>query len=248
MLYRTNSKELPPCRRLPLSCPSRASCPLRQAPTILWRFPAASAYGLREGAPFLLRRPAGRSGAHDGMCAVWRGAVPVLPDVEPTMRAVGAAYILWMAFGVWRSGSENEDSRLVPVNGVVSGMLLQFVNPKGILYGITAFSSFVLPYYDSFMALAVSIGRALGCRLCRDMFLGAFWSRIPPFPPEPPYRRQREHGAPAGVVCRFPVYLIISHGCNPLPHPWDHRVIFKDTVLCPIKRTGLRFQPGPATI
>ena len=26
------------------------------------------------------------------------------------------------------------------------------------LYGITAFSSFVLPYYDSFMALAVSIG------------------------------------------------------------------------------------------
>ena len=63
-----------------------------------------------------------------------------------------------MAFGVWRSGSGNEDSRLVPVNGVVSGMLLQFVNPKGILYGITAFSSFVLPYYDSFMALAVSIG------------------------------------------------------------------------------------------
>ena len=37
-------------------------------------------------------------------------------------------------------------------------MLGQFVNPKGILYGITAFSSFVLPYYDSFMALAVSIG------------------------------------------------------------------------------------------
>ena len=81
-----------------------------------------------------------------------------LPDVEPTMRAVGAAYILWMAFAVWRSGSGSEDSRLVPVNGVVSGMLLQFVNPKGILYGITAFSSFVLPYYDSFMALAVSIG------------------------------------------------------------------------------------------
>ena len=92
-------------------------------------------------------------------CALF-GAVlfQFLPDVEPTMRAVGAAYILWMAFGVWRSGSGNEDSRLVPVNGVVSGMLLQFVNPKGILYGITAFSSFVLPYYDSFMALAVSIG------------------------------------------------------------------------------------------
>ena len=92
-------------------------------------------------------------------CALFGAALfRFLPDVEPTMRAVGAAYILWMAFGVWRSGSGSEDARLVPVNGVVSGMLLQFVNPKGILYGITAFSSFVLPYYDSFMALAVSIG------------------------------------------------------------------------------------------
>lgn len=204
MLYRTNSKELPPCRRLPLSCPSRASCPLRQAPTILWRFPARVAYGLRKGLRFCFGVLLGVLGLMTA-CALFGAALfRFLPDVEPTMRAVGAAYILWMAFGVWRSGSGNEDSRLVPVNGVVSGMLLQFVNPKGILYGITAFSSFVLPYYDSFMALAVSIGRALGCRLCRDMFLGAFWSRIPPFPPEPPYRRQREHGAPAGVVCLHP--------------------------------------------
>ena len=78
--------------------------------------------------------------------------------------------------------------------------------------------------------------RALGCRLCRDMFLGAFWSRIPPFPPEPPYRRQRDHGAPAGVVCRFPVCLIISHGMYPFPRPWAHSVISNETALCPIKR------------
>ena len=106
-------------------------------PNNIMALSSASAYGLRKGLRFCFG---------------------VLLGVEPTMRAVGAAYILWMAFGVWRSGSGNEDSRLVPVNGVVSGMLLQFVNPKGILYGITAFSSFVLPYYDSFMALAVSIG------------------------------------------------------------------------------------------
>lgn len=177
MLYRTNSKELPPCRRLPLSCPSRASCPLRQAPTILWRFPARVAYGLRKGHPFLLRRPAGVLGLMTA-CALFGAALfRFLPDVEPTMRAVGAAYILWMAFGVWRSGSGNEDSRLVPVNGVVSGMLLQFVNPKGILYGITAFSSFVLPYYDSFMALAVSIGV-----LSAVAYAGTcFWALLEPY-------------------------------------------------------------------
>ena len=188
-------------------------------PNNIMALSSASAYGLRKGLRFCFGVLLGVLGLMTA-CALFGAALfRFLPDVEPTMRAVGAAYILWMAFGVWRSGSGNEDYRLVPVNCVFSGMLLQFFKPKGILY-----------------------------RLCRDMFLGAFWSRIPPFPPEPPYRRQREHGAPAGVVCRIPIYLIISHGCNPLPRPWAHRVIFKDTVLCPIKRTGLRFQPGPATI
>ena len=127
-------------------------------PNNIMALSSASAYGLRKGLRFCFGVLLGVLGLMTA-CALFGAALfRFLPDVEPTMRAVGAAYILWMAFGVWRSGSGNEDSRLVPVNGVVSGMLLQFVNPKGILYGITAFSSFVLPYYDSFMALAVSIG------------------------------------------------------------------------------------------
>lgn len=109
-------------------------------PNNIMALSSASAYGLRQGLRFCLGVLLGVLGLMTA-CALF-----------------GAAYILWMAFGVWRSGSGSEDARLVPVNGVVSGMLLQFVNPKGILYGITAFSSFVLPYYDSFMALAVSIG------------------------------------------------------------------------------------------
>ena len=127
-------------------------------PNNIMALSSASAYGLRQGLRFCLGVLLGVLGLMTACALSGAALIRVLPDVEPTMRAVGAAYILWMAFGVWRSGAGNEDSRLVPVNGVVSGMLLQFVNPKGILYGITAFSSFVLPYYDSFMALAVSIG------------------------------------------------------------------------------------------
>ena len=127
-------------------------------PNNIMALSSASAYGLRKGLRFCFGVLLGVLGLMTACALSGAALFRFLPDVEPTMRAVGAAYILWMAFGVWRSGSGNEDSRLVPVNGVVSGMLLQFVNPKGILYGITAFSSFVLPYYDSFMALAVSIG------------------------------------------------------------------------------------------
>ena len=118
-------------------------------PNNIMALSSASAYGFRQGLRFCFGVLLGVLGLMTA-CALFGAALfRFLPDVEPTMRAVGAAYILWMAFAVWRSGSGSEDSRLVPVNGVVSGMLLQFVNPKGILYGITAFSSFVLPYYLS---------------------------------------------------------------------------------------------------
>lgn len=42
-------------------------------------------------------------------------------------------------------------------NSFLSGMLLQFVNVKVILYGITALSSFVLPYYQSFQTSAIAV-------------------------------------------------------------------------------------------
>ena len=207
-------------------------------PNNIMALSSASAYGLRKGLRFCFGVLLGVLGLMTACALVGAALFRFLPDVEPTMRAVGAAYILWMAFGVWRSGSGNEDSRLVPVNGVVSGMLLQFVNPKGILYGITAFSSFVLPYYDSFMALAVSIGVLSAVAYAGTCFWALFGAVFRRF-------LQNHHTAANASI---PVYLIISHGCNPLPRPWAHRIIFKDTVLCPIKRTGLRFQPGPATI
>ena len=216
-------------------------------PNNIMALSSASAYGLRKGLRFCFGVLLGVLGLMTA-CALFGAALfRFLPDVEPTMRAVGAAYILWMAFGVWRSGSGNEDSRLVPVNGVVSGMLLQFVNPKGILYGITAFSSFVLPYYDSFMALAVSIGVLSAVAYAGTCFWALFGAVFRRF-------LQNHHTAAnasmALLRCGVPHPYIPDYLTRmyPLPRPWAHRVIFKDTVLCPIKRTGLCFQPGPATI
>lgn len=118
---------------------------------------SASVYGLRKGLRFCLGVLLGVLGLVTACVLLDAVLFRLLSDVEPTMHAVDAAYIPWMALGVWWSGSGNEDSRLVPVNDVASGMLLQFTDPKGTLYGIIAFSSFVFPYYDPFMALAVSI-------------------------------------------------------------------------------------------
>ena len=61
-------------------------------------------------------------------------------------------------------------------------MTLQFVNPKVILYGITAFSSFVFPWTDSpfavifFIGLLSAIGFAGTCcwALCGSAFQRLF--------------------------------------------------------------------------
>ncbi len=73
--------------------------------------------------------------------------VAVIPTAEIALRFIGAAYLLYLAFIIARSGgvlAEKPGARRV---GLVTGLALQLVNPKGWLYGITGFSTFVVPYF-----------------------------------------------------------------------------------------------------
>ena len=79
-----------------------------------------------------------------------------LPKVKIIMQILGAAYMLYLAWKVWKSSSDlnekggNEASFL-------SGMILQFANPKIYIYAITAMSLYILPFYQSAGALAVFV-------------------------------------------------------------------------------------------
>lgn len=77
----------------------------------------------------------------------------LIPQIEPVMLCVGAAYILWLAWTVWRDRPHDDKKRVLQANSVASGMLLQFINVKVILYGITGMSTFILPYHKGFAAL-----------------------------------------------------------------------------------------------
>ncbi len=79
----------------------------------------------------------------------------IIPAVEPYMLVVGAAYILWLAWTVWRSKPHEEKKGLAAVNSYGSGFLLQFVNIKGILFAVTVMSSFILPFYQSIPVVSV---------------------------------------------------------------------------------------------
>ena len=71
----------------------------------------------------------------------------LMPQVTPVMVWVGAAYILWLAWVVVRDKPKSA-RQLMESNSFTAGLLLQFMNVKIMLYGLTAFSAFILPHYS----------------------------------------------------------------------------------------------------
>lgn len=72
-----------------------------------------------------------------------------IPKVEFPMMLLGAGYMLFLAIKIITSSTNSTDEGGGKYNSFFAGMLLQFVNPKGVLYGITVISTFILPYYSS---------------------------------------------------------------------------------------------------
>jgi threonine/homoserine/homoserine lactone efflux protein len=83
-----------------------------------------------------------------------------IPMIRPYMTVVGAAYILWLAYKTLTSSPHDEAA--ASQNTFLAGMLLQFLNPKVILFGITVAATFIVPYYKAPLLL---IGFAAGLAL-----------------------------------------------------------------------------------
>jgi threonine/homoserine/homoserine lactone efflux protein len=71
----------------------------------------------------------------------------VVPKIQLPMKILGAAYMIFLSVKTIIPSRENE----IQNNNAsfVIAIFLQFINSKIIIYGITAFSSFILPYYNS---------------------------------------------------------------------------------------------------
>ncbi|MBR3015230.1 MAG: LysE family transporter [Bacteroidaceae bacterium] len=69
-----------------------------------------------------------------------------LGDYVAYLKYLGAAYILWLAFQIYReSGAKVKSTRLCTY---WSGLVMQLTNAKMLLFDLTVFSLFVLPYSD----------------------------------------------------------------------------------------------------
>lgn len=75
-----------------------------------------------------------------------------LPKIKIYMQILGAVYMLVLAWKVWKTSSDFqvEDKKEA---SFLAGMILQFMNPKIYIYGITAISLYILPVFQSAAAL-----------------------------------------------------------------------------------------------
>ena len=98
----------------------------------------------------------------------------VIPAVQPYMLALGAAYILWMAWKTFSSAPSGDADEPARDNTFLSGLLLQFVNVKVIIFAITTMSVYAVPYSTSPLFL-LAFGAAMGLGVtCSAVFILLF--------------------------------------------------------------------------
>jgi len=81
--------------------------------------------------------------------------VSAVARAGPVLRVVGVLYLLWLTYTVLRPerpAHENQDAG----SRFIDGFLLQFVNIKVILFGMTMYATLLVPWTKSWLAVLIS--------------------------------------------------------------------------------------------
>lgn len=72
----------------------------------------------------------------------------VLPGILRIMQMIGSVYMLYLAYQVYHMGrGSGADTRTY--TGFYSGLLMQFANPKVLLFTLTVIPGYIMPYHPS---------------------------------------------------------------------------------------------------
>lgn len=127
-------------------------------------------FGLRRTLPFIAGLFLGQSLIMALVGLFSKALFDYLPGFKPFMLVLGAAYMLYLAYKIWRGSgpkaAEGGDSSAT----MTTGLLLQFVNPKFLLFALTSMSTYILPYFTTLPAIAakailIPLGGTCSCLL-----------------------------------------------------------------------------------
>jgi cysteine/O-acetylserine efflux protein len=116
-------------------------------------------HGFRKTMPFILGITCGFATVLLGCAAASAVLLKTVPAIEPILRWVGAAYIGWLAWSTWAKREKlgaPTGGDIPRAHGFGGGFLLQFVNVKGLIYGVMMYTTFLAGLAGHLPALAVS--------------------------------------------------------------------------------------------
>jgi Putative threonine efflux protein len=79
----------------------------------------------------------------------------VIPKVLHIMQIMGCSYILYLAYQIYKMDTSKSTEKKTAT--FLSGFLMQFVNPKVVLFTMTVIPSFVMPYYTTLSTLMIFV-------------------------------------------------------------------------------------------
>jgi cysteine/O-acetylserine efflux protein len=71
-----------------------------------------------------------------------KGLLSYFPGIDIYLGFIGGLYILWLAFHTLKASFEIDERNKTPMT-FLQGMMLQLLNPKVIVYGLTIYSTFL---------------------------------------------------------------------------------------------------------
>ncbi|CAG9622276.1 LysE family translocator [Sutcliffiella rhizosphaerae] len=91
-----------------------------------------------------------------GISAILNAALlTVIPKVLIGMKLIGTIYMLYLAYQIFKMNSSNSTD--YKTGTFISGFLMQFLNPKVVIFTLTVIPSFVLPNYTDTFAVTISV-------------------------------------------------------------------------------------------
>lgn len=81
--------------------------------------------------------------------------ITIIPKILVMMQIIGSIYMFYLAYQIYKTGTSNPTVNQTAT--LMSGILMQFLNPKVILFTMTVIPSFIMPYYKAIPAVTISI-------------------------------------------------------------------------------------------
>ncbi|RKP51436.1 LysE family translocator [Cohnella endophytica] len=81
--------------------------------------------------------------------------ITILPKILIAMQVIGSIYMLYLAYLICKTNSSNPTVNQTAT--FLSGFMMQFLNPKVVLFTLTVIPTFIMPYYSAAPAITLSI-------------------------------------------------------------------------------------------